>query len=195
MSRTALLISFLGFVVLAFYSFLSRDPSASLSKVPSDSPYLKLREYRYSRYINDAPIRHLEGTLAVLSRVDRVDLMEGVRGWRYNNPQERKKDEIQSDHVIAMLNSSRLEDFQKPVTVKEAIIGGGVEIRRDQVIIETEEARYLGGDRNLLVGNLPMRARLRNQFVDSDRGFILNLKEEKIELLGPVKGVVFPNEK
>lgn len=96
--------------------------------------------------------------------------------------------------VQAHLSSKELGDFQKTVNVTDTFLGGGVKIKREDLVIYTQEAHYLGSQNNAVVGDRPVHATLKTQAIDSANGFKLDLEKEAIELLGPVNGVIIPNE-
>lgn len=195
MQRNILLVSFLTIFFLSLYVFLKKE-SVSFETLPLEhNPYVNLHKFKYYKYSNNRVVKYLEGDLASLAAVNLIKLTGNVRGWRYLAKGNTQKEDVEASFVHANLSSQRLEDFQRVVEITDALLGGGVSIKREDLVISTQEAHYLGSKKNLVIGNKPVHATLKGQFIDADKGFQLDLENEAIELFGIVKGVIHPREK
>ncbi len=171
---------------------MQRDGQIPL-QVPNKS-YLTLFNFKLNKYQNDKVIKHLEGKNAALTAVNLIEFTDRVRGWRYSKNNPKQKDELEAAFVRAHLDSRSLEDFQRPVKVTDAFFGGGVSLRHEDLAISTQEAHYLGSEKNILTGNKPVHAVRATQFVESESGFRIHLNDDSMELLGKVRGVINPND-
>jgi hypothetical protein len=168
---------------------------ASFETLPlGEKPYVNLHNFKYYKYLNDRVIKHLRGNKASLATIDRIELEGDVVGWRYLTDVGAKQEEVEANFVQSHLSSQRLDDFQGLVNVKDTLLKGGVIIRREDLVIETQEAHYLGSEKDMIVGDKPVHATLKRQTIDAEKGFQLDLKNEVINLLGTVRGVIIPDE-
>lgn len=196
MPRNILLASFLSMLFLSLFVFLKRESQVSFETIPLEQkPYVTLHEFKYRKYSNKQVVKYLEGNKASLATINIIELTGRVKGWRYTGKGNTQREDVESSFVHANLNSQDLEDFQRIVEIKDALLGGGVSIKRENLVIFTQEASYLGAKKNAIVGEKPVHATLNGQFIDASKGFHLDLGNEAIELFGTVKGVIHPREK
>jgi hypothetical protein len=190
-----LLILFVLVFVLALSLFLRREPYVSLNVMAATSnPYLTLHNFKFNKYLNDKPVKALEGKKASLVTINFIELSDGVKGWRLAD-NLKSKETLEANSVVANLTSQNLDDFQESVNITDSLLSGGVTIKRGDLEIYTQEAHFLGTSSNLMIGNKPVRAVLKKQSVDAENGFEMDLEKENLELYGPVSGVIYPNEK
>jgi hypothetical protein len=196
MSRNYLIVIFLFVLVLSLSLFLRKDSLDRWKNLKKEhESYLNLYNFKYYKYSGVNIIKYMEGGKAALATIDRVELYGNIKGWRLLNQPVKKKEILESSFVHANLNTKHLLDFQNVVTVTGALFGGGVSIMRENLIMYTKEAQYLGSVKNRVVGTDPVHAKLKNQSIEADKGFQLDLEKGSIDLFGPIKGVINPNEK
>ncbi len=188
-------VQFLFFLVflLSLSVFIKKEKFVTVNSL-KNQPYLTLYRFKYSKYLDEKIIKYLEAKKGSLKTIDHIEIEGDISGWRYVNNTPLKKEEIKANFVKANLTSHRIEDFQGPVNIIDALLGGGVSIKRQGLGIYTKEAHYWSV-KNLVNGDQPVHAVFKSQSIDSEKGFKLDLENETIELIGPVKGVVNPYEK
>ncbi len=194
MSRNTVLALFFIMLFPAFYLYVRRDGSIPLiQSAAGDKSYVTLLNFKLNKYQNDRPVKHFEGTQAALIAVNMIEFTDHISGWRYSKSGKHEKEKFEASYARAHLDSHRLEDFQRPVKVTDAFFGKGVSVQHEDLAISTQEAHYLGSEKNILIGDKPVQATRKKQFIESENGFRINLNDETAELFGKVKGVVNPN--
>lgn len=197
LSRTPLAIIFISFLLLSLFYFFSKDnrKAYSIQTDHQQSTYLSLYDLIYLKYKKQELVKYLISDKASLTSIDKVELLGNVHGWRTIEGDVKKNETIEASAVHVNISSKTLADFEDVVKVKDILFFGGVSLKRDNIVIYTQTAHYLGSENPLVVGNDPVHAQLNNQSIDSERGFKLDLQSEVINLIGPVKGVILPHEK
>lgn len=196
MSRNMLLASFSFVFLLSLSMFLRKEQAVPQNTQEIENePYLNVHNFEYRKYANNKVVKYLEGDKASLVSIERVELSGKTSGWRYSTGASPKKEKIEANYVQANLSSKHLSDLDGVVNVTDVILGNGVTIRREDLVISTQKAHYLGTESNQIIGDKPVHATLRSQFIDADKGFKLDLSKETIDLFGPIKGVINPDEK
>lgn len=193
--RNAALIGFLIFLASALTVYFrqgGRPLSESLLSSPEHSSYLTVYNFKFSKIRASQTQVELDGIKASLTSIDVVEFFHKALGWRRT---QRGKEKFEAGYVYALLNSHRLDDFHKTIKILDALFKEDVSIFYEDLAIYTQEAHYLGSEKNIIIGDMPVRAVGEKQEIESDKGIRLDLKNEEVSLFGKVKGVVNLNEK
>ncbi len=193
--RNIALIVFLIILSLALSLYFRqgvRPPVENLSSSSDHNAYLTINNFKFSKFKTGQVQVELEGVKASLTRIDFVEFFQRTKGWRRT---QRGKEKFEANYVYALLSSNRLDDFHKAVKVLDALFKEDVSLFYEDLAIYTQEAHYLGSEKNIIVGDMPVRAISEKQQIESEKGIRLDLKNEEVSLFGKIKGVVNLHEK
>lgn len=195
MSKNVLFSVFSIIILLSLLLFFKRNPSFFGENFQSTSTsYIEIKKFKYYQYYKDKVHRFLQANVGELTTVNHIRLYGELSGWRHDG-QQSEKEELQAGFVSANLNTKQIEDLKNSISVLDAFFGESVSIKKKGIQISTQEAYYMASGKNRLLGKKPVRAVLESQFIHAENGFRLDLDQEDLELIGPVRGVIDPDAK
>lgn len=181
---------FFTFLALSLLIFFRKNHVDVKNLSFENKKYISVSKFKFFQYKKETLLKFLEADEGYFETVDLLIFAGQVYGWRLVGDMTQSKESIQSGFVYSKLSAKQLDDLQKDVQVYGASFGNGAFLKKDDLVIYTQEAEYNGRDINVIQGSLPVTATNKLQNLDAKNGFKFDLNLEVIEIYGPVKGVV-----
>lgn len=183
---------FLLVLILSLFFYLLRDEKFVFDDaiVPSHDPRIVLQNFILTKFDGETVISQIRGAKAALLTPRLLEMPSYVTGWRVR---DGKKESFEANLVKAELDSVQMSDLSGRVNVKNAFFGDSVMLSIGELVLETQEARYLGDQSRMIVGDKFVMVYGPGRWVSGEKGFEFNMNDEDLSLFGKIKGVTTPD--
>lgn len=172
--------------VFIFYSKDDKDLRESVKAIPVSIPRVTLKSFKIEKYQGLKKTSHASGKLAYFVEPDILEVYGKISAADYTKDSVRI---AKGDTLTAYFNTLGLIDLAKESSIKRAILENHVELINKDNKIYTNIVSYnkkkdsLSSDREVSIDSSQGKLYGRN-------GFIFNISDEFLELMGPVNGLL-----
>ena len=181
-----------GYAVYIFVSRDSRTLRENMEEVDhlNDRPKLLIDHYISTRYAGNQPISKTKGQTAHFEEPNKLHMQGDVEGLKYKQPHNQI---VRAEQAIASFEAKSIQQVLDGAETKNIILKNYVRLIQGSDTIFSDLAIY-DVKSDLVTSEAAVRVVGEKRWFTGANGFKYDVKTSNVEVMGPIEGVIDPNE-